>query len=261
MLAQLQAHLPSGTGWRYEPKLDGFRGLLRRDAGSSARLLSCNGRDLGPWFPELVQAALKLPPNTLIDGEIVIADEFGAIEFGALQTRLTIPRKDISRTAAEQPAVLVVFDALEVRGVSVLDEPLTTRRCKLEQLLREHPHPCLQLMEQTAEVGVAQDWLALLGMIEGVVAKRADSRYGPGRRRDWVKIKRHRTADCVVIGIAGDLHRPKLVLGLRHDDGNLHHLGRLGVSCVIFSACRPWQDASRTLFESTGISLARCHSL
>jgi ATP-dependent DNA ligase len=225
MLAQLQAHLPSGAGWRYEPKLDGFRGLLRRETGSTARLLSRNGRDLGPWFPELVQAALKLPPNTLIDGEIVIADQHGAIDFGALQTRLTVARKHILRTALEQPAVLVAFDVLEVRGVSLFDDPLTTRRCHLEQLLQEHPHPCLQLMEQTAEIGVAQEWLALLSMIEGVVAKRADSRYAPGRRRHWVKIKRYRTADCVVIGIAGDLQRPKLVLGLRHKDGNLHHLG------------------------------------
>lgn len=109
--------------------------------------------------------------------------------------------------------------------MSLFDEPLTTRRRHVKHLLRENPHPCLQLMEQTAEIGVAQDWLALLGMIEGVVAKRADSPYHPGRRREWVKIKRYRTADCVVMGIAGDLQRPKLVLGLRHEDGKLHHLG------------------------------------
>jgi len=93
MLAQLQERLPSGAEWRYEPKLDGFRGLLGHDTGCTARLLSRNGRDLGPWFPELVQAALKLPPNTLVDGEIVLADQHGAIDFGALQTRLTIARK------------------------------------------------------------------------------------------------------------------------------------------------------------------------
>jgi ATP-dependent DNA ligase len=223
MLAQLQADLPSGAGWRYEPKLDGFRGLLSRQAGAAPRLLSRNGRDLGPWFPELLQAALELPPNTLVDGEIVIADQHGAIDFGALQARLTLARKNIVRTAAEQPAVLVLFDVLEVRGVGLFDEPLTARRCQLEQLLREHRHPCLQLMEQTAEIAVAREWLSLLSVIEGVVAKRANSRYDPERRRDWVKVKRYRTADCVVIGIAGELQRPKLVLGLRHKDGNLHH--------------------------------------
>src|SRR6516164_8101927 len=80
-------------------------------------------------------------------------------------------------------------------------------------------------MEQTADIAVAREWLSLLSVIEGVVAKRANSRYDAGRRRNWVKIKRYRTADCVVIGIAGDLQRPKLVLALRHQDGNLHHLG------------------------------------
>jgi ATP-dependent DNA ligase len=156
-LAQLQAHLPSGAGWRYEPKLDGFRGLLWRQAGTTPRLLSRNGRDLGPWFPELVQAALKLPPNTLIDGEIVIADGTGRIDFSGLQTRLTVARKDIVRTAVVQPALLVVFDALEVRGVSLLREPLAMRRCQLGQLLREHAHPCLQLMEQRAEIALARN--------------------------------------------------------------------------------------------------------
>src|SRR5215471_445460 len=149
MLAQLQSHLPTGDGWRYEPKLDGFRGLLQRHSSTTARLLSRNGRDLGPWFPELIQAGQLLPANTLIDGEIVIADEHGQIGFGALQARLTVARKDVSRTAANRPAVLVVFDALEVDGASLVNEPLTARRCKLEQLLQERSHPCLQLMEQT----------------------------------------------------------------------------------------------------------------
>src|ERR1051326_5568776 len=72
---------------------------------------------------------------------------------------------------------------------------------------------------------VARDWLTLRPTIEGVVAKRAESRYDAGRRRDWVKVKRYRTADCAVIGVAGDVRSPKLVLGLRHDDGKLHHLG------------------------------------
>lgn len=105
MLAQLQSNLPSGDGWRYEPKLDGFRGLLQRHSSPTARLLSRNGRDLGPWFPELLQAALALPADTLIDGEIVVANERGEIDFGALQARLTVARKHVSRTASEQPAV------------------------------------------------------------------------------------------------------------------------------------------------------------
>jgi hypothetical protein len=104
---------------------------------------------------------------------------------------------------------------LELGGASLVNEPLSTRRCWLEKLVREHAHPCLQLMEQTSSIETAREWLRLLPTIEGVVAKRAESRYDTGRRRDWIKVKRHRTADCGVICVAGDLRTPKLVLGLR----------------------------------------------
>jgi ATP-dependent DNA ligase len=217
--------LPTGEVWRYEPKLDGFRGLLWRHASAMVQLLSRNGRDLGPWFPELVQAGQTLPPTTLVDGEIVIADDTGCADFGALQTRLTMARTHLARTAPTRPAVLVVFDLLEVDGRNLMDEPLTSRRRQLEHLLDGRGHPCLQLMEQTADLALARDWLTLLPSIEGVVAKRADGRYGTGRRREWVKVKRYRSAECVVIGIAGDFGAPKLVLGLRHADGEVHHLG------------------------------------
>ena len=186
-------------------------------------------------FPELLHAARALPANTVVDGEIVIADELGRIDFGALQARLTVARKHVSRTASNRPAVLVAFDVLELGGASLVNEPLSTRRCWLEKLVREHAHPCLQLMEQTSSIETAREWLGLLPTIEGVVAKRAESRYDTGRRRDWIKVKRHRTADCVVIGLAGDLSTPKLVLGLRHGDGNLTPLRTpRGVSSVIF---------------------------
>ena len=94
-------------------------------------------------------------------------------------------------------------------------EPLSARRVPLERLL-ENRHPRLQLVEQTADAKLAEDWLRFLPSIEGVVAKRADRGYAQGRGRDWVKIKRYRTVDCVVIGVAGDLGTPKLVLGLTH---------------------------------------------
>jgi ATP-dependent DNA ligase len=227
MLAQLEAQLPTSDEWRYEPKLDGFRGLLWHRAGGIVQLLSRNGRDLGPWFPELVQAGQTLPPCTLIDGELVIADEDGNADFCALQARLTEARAHLRRRAREHAAVLVVFDVLDVAGRGLMDEPLVSRRRELESLLADAAHPCLQLIEHTADVELARDWLRLLP-IEGVVAKRVDGRYRPGRRCDWIKVKRYRTADCVVIGVAGDLNAPKLVLGLRHPDGAIHHLGRLG---------------------------------
>jgi ATP-dependent DNA ligase len=83
MLAQLAVELPRGEWWRYEPKFDGFRGLLHRSARGQTQLLSRNA-DLGPWFPELTRAAGSLPPGTLLDGEIVICDETGASNFGSL---------------------------------------------------------------------------------------------------------------------------------------------------------------------------------
>jgi len=100
---------------------------------------------------------------------------------------------------------------------------LRDRRARLETLLAPDPG-CLQLISQTPDVDEAEDWLRLLPSIEGVVAKRADGRYLSGQR-DWVKVNHHRTADCVVIGIAGDGRTPWLVLGLRHSDLQLRHVG------------------------------------
>jgi ATP-dependent DNA ligase len=230
MLAQLESRLPVGEPWRYEPKLDGFRGRLWRRDNGQVQLLSRNGRDLAPWFPELVRAAVALPPGTLLDGEIVISGETGAAEFGRLQERLSMARKRVAEAVGQHPAVLVVFDVLELAGAELAHCALGGRRRELEQLF-DGSHPCLQLVVQTADVSLAQDWLTLPSL-EGVVAKRVDRPYLPGRVRDWVKVKRQRTVDYVVIGIAGDVATPKLVLALRHMDDKLHHLGRIGLSCV-----------------------------
>jgi len=84
-------------------------------------------------------------------------------------------------------------------------------------------HPCLQLVQQTADFAEAQEWLKLLP-IEGVVAKRADGQYIPGRRNEWLKVKRLRTAACAVIGITVGARGPALVRGLKHSDNEVHHL-------------------------------------
>jgi hypothetical protein len=110
MLARLEEKLPSGDLWRYEPKLDGFRGLLWRRTASSSQLLSRNLRDRGPWFPEILRAASRLPIGTLVDGEIVICDESGAAEFGRLQERLSTARSRVGELVRDHPAVLVAFD-------------------------------------------------------------------------------------------------------------------------------------------------------
>jgi hypothetical protein len=98
MLAQLQRRLPIGEAWRYEPKLDGFRGLLWR-RGDTDQLLSRNLKDLTPWFPELADAGQVLPPNTLVDAEIILVDGRDASDFGALQRRPVVARRDLPGAA------------------------------------------------------------------------------------------------------------------------------------------------------------------
>lgn len=224
MLAHLERILPRGENWRYEPKLDGFRGLLWHGDGAAAQLLSRNVKDLSAWFPELIEAGKALPPNTLVDGEIVIADDVGGSDFGALQARLGMARRDAALVGFQRPAVLLCFDLLTLDGEDLTSLPLSARRRQLEELI-EGLHPCLQLVIQTNDRQIAEEWLTILRSVEGVVAKRADGRYVAGRQHSWIKVKRQRTIDCVVIGIAGDTHSPKLVLALTHGDGELHHLG------------------------------------
>ena len=107
MLAALKHSLPIGDQWLYEPKLDGVRGLLRHATNGHVQVLSRNLRDLAPSFPELVQAAPpSLPAGMLLDGEIVIADESGNADFGALQQRLAVARRTAGQEALQRPAVL-----------------------------------------------------------------------------------------------------------------------------------------------------------
>jgi ATP-dependent DNA ligase len=244
MLARLEATLPRGSDWRYEPKFDGFRGLLWRTSGGKVHLLSRNLKDLNGAFPELVRAGEVLPSETLVDGEIVIADATGAADFGALQTRLSAGIRGAQTAATGNPAVLLAFDLLWHTGTNLIDTPLHSRRAHLEALL-EHGYPCLQLILQTAVCDEAADWLRLVPGIEGVVAKRNDSRYLPGER-GWIKVKKQRTADCVVIGLAGQLSRPSLVLGLRHADGAYHHFGLCRWSRQMLT------DQLAALLEQTG---------
>jgi ATP-dependent DNA ligase len=161
MLAQFERTLPRGEHWRYEPKLDGFRGLLWYGDGATPQLLSRNVKDLSAWFPELIQAGKALPTNTLLDGEIVIADDRGCSDFGALQARLGTARRDLARVASERPALLLCFDLLTLAGEGLTSLPLSSRRRQLEDLLADL-HPCLQLVIQTRDLQIAQEWLSAL---------------------------------------------------------------------------------------------------
>jgi ATP-dependent DNA ligase len=197
MLARQAPTLPQDPGWRYEPKLDGFRGLLRRTA-TGVRLFSRNGNDLAHGFPELADAGPSLPIDTTLDGEIMIFDAEGDSDFTLLQARLGLGPARALAASRQHRARLVAFDLLELAGEDLRGRALHLRCTELERLFLTKL-PDLELGLQADDRERAQRWLDSELRVEGVVAKRADSHYWPGRR-DWVKVKRRYTADCVVVG-------------------------------------------------------------
>jgi ATP-dependent DNA ligase len=237
MLAKLTAELPAGDEWRYEPKWDGFRCLVFVDAGTGeVDIRSRQDKSMSRYFPEVVDAIGELLPSRsfVLDGELVVR---GArpFDFAALMKRLHPASKRVDRLREETPAELIAFDLLAVDDRALLDEPFNVRRRELERLLDGRTAPeRLRLTPSTSERSDAERWLAAPTPpgIDGVVAKSAQSAYQPGKRV-MVKVKRHKTADCVVAGfrlLAGD--EPlvsSLLLGLYDDDGTtLRHVGVVG---------------------------------
>jgi ATP-dependent DNA ligase len=187
-------------------------------------VVSRTSHHLGSHYPELVRAAERLlPEDTIVDGEMIAFAEDGLPDFWELQRRLGLAGARAEAEARRRPVHLVVFDLVRLEGADLLDEPLRDRRARLEALLPAAPG--VQRTLHVADREVAERWLeALPPGTDGVVAKREDGPYRPGRR-DWIKVRRERTADAVVLGIAGDPERPVLVLGLHGLDGDLHGFG------------------------------------
>jgi ATP-dependent DNA ligase len=230
MEAQLVEALPSGESWQYEPKWDGFRGLLFRD-GTDVYLQSKSGQDLTRYFPELVEAALQLAPKRFIlDGEIVIPVQ-GRISFDDLLMRIHPAPSRIRRLASETPAKLIVFDLLvDERGRSLVDLPLAERRERLERFAEAlGAHERFALSPFTTEFRMAKRWLENPSTgLDGVMAKRTDLPYRSGERDAMQKVKRQRTADCVVGGFryaSKERVVGSLLLGLYNDQGQLDHVG------------------------------------
>jgi ATP-dependent DNA ligase len=226
MEAELVAELPA-DGWQYEPKWDGFRGVLENDGGELA-LWSRNGRPLLRYFPELRALGELLPPHSALDGEIVIAHE-GRLEFDLMQMRLHPAESRVRKLAAEHPAELVVFDVLLWDGEPVHELPLEERRARVEVLPGGfRASPASRDLEQ------AREWLARLESagLDGVVAKRLGLPYLPGSRDGVVKVKEHKTADCVVVGVRWKEKGSRLatlLLGLHRDDGGIDYVGSAAV--------------------------------
>ena len=228
MEAELVRELPEGDEWQYEPKWDGFRGLLENASGD-LRLWSRNARPLLRYFPELASLGDLLPPRTAIDGEIVIARD-GVLDFDAMQTRLHPAESRVRKLSAEIPASFVAFDLLAWDGTSHTEAPLSERRTALESLASD-----LVLSPMTLDRGEALEWLSSFEAVglDGVIAKRRDRAYAAGARDAVAKVKPEKTADCVVAGLRWK-SRPEriatLLLGLYDDDGELDYVGTAAVA-------------------------------
>jgi ATP-dependent DNA ligase len=192
-LALSRKALPEGEEWCYEPKYDGFRALAFVD-GDDVFLQSRNGRPLSRYFPEL-----RFPKGQyVIDGELVILGDDGLETFDALQNRIHPAESRINMLAEETPARYRAFDLLAVGKRKALKDPFEARREALKTLVEEAKDPgSVELTPLVGDPAEAEPWLATG---EGVIAKQIDAPYRPGERKGMVKVKRLRTADCVVVG-------------------------------------------------------------
>src|SRR5437016_3202216 len=230
MLAETREQPFSKPGWLFELKLDGYR-VRAAHEGGEARLVTRNGHDIAPAFPEISRALTALPYEGFIfDGELVVPDEAGRPSFQRLQNRAKVSRAlEVRRAAVETPAVLYVFDLLAFDGYDVRPLPLERRKALLEQIVpRVGPIKYLSHFEKDGEALYEQ--VVKMGL-EGIVAKKADSPYRAGRSPNWLKIRADRADDFVVVGFT----RPKgsrsgfgaLDLGA-YENGKLVYAGRVG---------------------------------
>ena len=214
-LAKSAKALPTGGGWVYEPKWDGFRAIAFVD-GDTVHLQSRNGRPLTRYFPEL-----RFPPGRyVLDGEIVLFGADGTQDFDALGQRIHPAETRIRMLAEQTPTRFIAFDLLAEDDEVLLELPQRERRARLETRV-DKPVDLTPATEDPAE---AEPWLQ---GAEGVIAKRQEARYCPGERVGMVKIKRVRTIDAVVMGWRPGKEEGtvgSLILGLYTDDG-LHEVG------------------------------------
>ncbi len=226
--AKLVEHLPEGD-WQYEPKWDGFRCLAFR-AGDDIDLKGKSGKPLARYFPEVVALLARLPQTCFVlDGELAIVKD-GEFSFDALLQRIHPAESRIKLLSSETPAIFILFDILlDASGKSLIEAPLTERRAALEKFVAAAKQQrALKLSHYTLNLDEAHDWLSHGGVaLDGVVAKQRDGPYLPGERA-MLKVKLHRTADCVVGGFryrAGSKEAGSLLLGLYDEDGKLDHVG------------------------------------
>lgn len=226
MEAKTGRALPEEAGWWFEPKWDGFRCLAFK-SGDRIELLAKSGKSLNRFFPEVVDRLRSVRAERFgLDGEL-LAQDGDAWSFEVLQARLHPAESRIRRLAAETPATFTVFDMLlDVDGRDLRREPLSFRQQRLAAFTDAHGDARLTPSPGTDDRHQAQGWLDG-GVLEGVVAKRLDGPYAEGERA-MVKVKRLRSADCVVGGFRYANNSRlvgSLLLGLYDDEGRLNHVG------------------------------------
>jgi ATP-dependent DNA ligase len=235
MEAKLVEEIPIGNQWQYEPKWDGFRCLAFR-GGEKVELQSKAGQPLGRYFPEIVEAVKKLKAKEFVlDGEIVVPVG-DVLSFDDLLQRIHPAESRIRKLAQSHPALYIVFDLLvDDRGTALIEQPLSQRREALEKFARKYFRDAdrIRLSPATSEIAQAKKWFGSVGSksatLDGVIAKRLDCDYRSGLRDGMQKIKRMRTAECVVGGFRYGSKATKtlgsLLLGLYDDHGVLNHVG------------------------------------
>jgi ATP-dependent DNA ligase len=228
MEAKSVAALPEGANWVYEPKWDGFRCLAIKD-GKDIALQGKSGRPLDRYFPEVLQALSSIKQHRFtIDGEIIIRIN-GELSFEALQMRLHPAASRIAKLSKEIPASFTAFDALlDEKGENISGEAFVERRKALGRIFGKVKSERITITDQTASLETARDWLDKgFAGTDGVIAKRLDLSYRFGERA-MLKVKRVRTADCVVGGFRyaqGSKIVGSLLLGLYNGQGLLDHVG------------------------------------
>jgi ATP-dependent DNA ligase len=217
-LALTRKVLPEGEDWAYEPKLDGFRAIVFVD-GQEFYVQSRGGKPFNRYFPELEFA----PGRWVLDGELVIRDGGGNLEFDSLQERIHPAQSRIDLLSKEIPASYVVFDLLAEGDEVLCEKPLRERRERLEAIAERTE---LELTTLSPDADQAERWL---NSIEGVMAKDLSAPYVPGKRKGMAKVKRERTIDCVVMGWRPGKEEGtvgSLILGL-YDGGELRTVGHI----------------------------------
>lgn len=228
--------IPDGPHWLYEPKWDGFRCLAHRD-GDDIALVSKSGQPLTRYFPEIAASLRALRDEKFsLDGELVVPLA-GALSFDALQQRIHPAASRVTKLSLQTPAVFLAFDLLRRHGEDRVGEPLERRRSELEAFAEAFDGVTIRLSPATTSRRVVDDWFESVGgALDGVIAKKLGIPYASGKRDGAVKIKKMRTADCVVGGFRfakeSTTSVGSLLLGLYDDDGLLDYIG----FCSAFSA-------------------------